>query len=293
MPIRMAEFGVLHRNEATGALSGLTRVRRFIQDDAHIFARHDQIGQEIESGLDFMKEVYAYFGMSLEFTLSTINLQKYMGDLAVWERATGMLRDTLVAGGFVFAEAPGEAAFYGPKIDVQVKDCLGRKFQLATIQLDFQLPEKFNLSYVDAEHKPQRPVMIHRAVLGSLERFIGIAVEHFAGRFPFWMSPHQVALIPQNTSKPEHLAHCHRLWDILREADFTADVDDSSITMAKKIVRARQDKLAHAILVVGDQEIANDTVTVRWWNTPEKAKLDPMPFPAFLDDIKARRANYQ
>jgi threonyl-tRNA synthetase len=289
----MAEFGVLHRNEATGALSGLTRVRRFIQDDAHIFARHDQIGQEIESGLDFMKEVYGYFGMSLEFTLSTINLQKYMGELGVWDRATDLLRETLVRGGFTFTEAPGEAAFYGPKIDVQVKDCLGRKFQLATIQLDFQLPEKFNLSYVDADHKPQRPVMIHRAVLGSLERFIGIAVEHFAGRFPFWMSPHQVVLIPQNMSKPEHLEHCRKLWNILHEADFTVDIEDTDVTMAKKIVRARQDRLAHAILIIGDQEIANDSVTVRWWHTPEKAKLEPQPFESFLAEITAKRAKYQ
>ena len=262
LPIRMAEFGVLHRNEATGALSGLTRVRRFVQDDAHIFCRRDQIGAEIANALDFMKTVYDIFGMNLEFTLSTINMDKYMGDLELWEEATEMLRKALVDGGHKFREEPGEAAFYGPKIDCQIKDCIGRKHQLATVQLDFQLPLKFNLHYVDSERKEHTPVMIHRAVLGSLERFIGIAVEHFCARFPFWMSPHQIALIPQNDKKPEHLAHCEKLWKILHDADFTVTIDDSAVSMAKKIVRAREFQLAHAILVIGDQ--FHEFITLRF-----------------------------
>jgi threonyl-tRNA synthetase len=293
LPIRMAEFGVLHRNEATGALSGLTRVRRFVQDDAHIFCRRDQIGEEIRMSLDFVREVYAMFDLSLEFTLSTINLEKYMGDLAVWEQATAMLRDELVASGHPFCEVGGEAAFYGPKIDIQVKDSLGRKHQLATIQLDFQLPEKFDLSYVDSQHSPQRPVMIHRAVLGSLERFIGIAVEHFAGRFPFWVSPHQIILIPQNSGKPEHLAHCRRLWDIFHEEDFSVEIDDGSGRIEKKIARGRDAKLAHALLVVGDQEIANGTVSVRWWDTPPKQAIQPVPLADFISEIKRRRAEHR
>jgi threonyl-tRNA synthetase len=290
MPIRMAEFGVLHRNEATGALSGLTRVRRFVQDDAHIFCRQDQIGEEIKMSLDFVTEVYGIFKLKLEFTLSTINLNKYMGDLSVWEQATDMLRHELVMSGHPFQEAAGEAAFYGPKIDIQVKDSLGRKHQLATIQLDFQLPEKFELSYVDSMHISQRPVMIHRAVLGSLERFIGIAVEHFAGRFPFWLSPHQIVLIPQNSDKQEHFDHCKRLWNILHEDDFTVDIDDGSGRIEKKIVRARDMHLAHVMLVVGDREIANNTVSVRWWDTPPKEAIKSIPFEEFLADIKQRRA---
>jgi threonyl-tRNA synthetase len=293
LPIRMAEFGVLHRNEASGALSGLTRVRRFVQDDAHIFCRRDQIGEEIKMSLDFVTEVYAMFKLTLEFTLSTINLEKYMGDLAVWEQATDMLRQELVASGHPFQEAPNEAAFYGPKIDIQVKDSLNRHHQLATIQLDFQLPEKFDLSYVDSTHSPQRPVMIHRAVLGSLERFIGIAVEHFAGRFPFWLSPHQVTLFPQNTAKPEHLEHCKKLWEILHEDDFTVDIDDGAGRIEKKVVRARDQHLSHAILVIGDQEIANGTVAVRWWNTPPKEAIKSVPFEEFLADIRQRRAEWQ
>ena len=147
LPIRMAEFGVLHRHEASGALSGLTRVRRFVQDDCHIFARVDQIGDEIADTLDFMKEVYGYFNMTLEFTLSTINMNKYMGELSVWEQATDLLRKALINGNHQFREMPGEAAFYGPKIDCLARDCLNRKHQLATVQLDFQLPEKFQLTY--------------------------------------------------------------------------------------------------------------------------------------------------
>jgi threonyl-tRNA synthetase len=189
--------------------------------------------------------------------------------------------------------AAGEAAFYGPKIDIQVKDSLARKHQLATIQLDFQLPEKFDLTYVDSEHQPQRPVMIHRAVLGSLERFIGIAVEHFAGRFPFWCSPHQVVLIPQNPSKPAHYEHCKKLWQTLHEAEFAVDIDDGSGRIDKKILRARDMNLAHCMLVIGDTEINHGTVAVRWWNTPQKATIKSTPFPEFLAEIQQKRARYE
>jgi threonyl-tRNA synthetase len=290
----MAEFGVLHRNEATGALSGLTRVRRFVQDDAHIFARYDQIGPEIADVLDFVKEVYGYFGMDLQFNLSTINMEKYMGDLDVWERATSLLREALQKGGFVFDELPGEAAFYGPKIDVLVKDCLGRRHQLATIQLDFQMPMKFELEYVDSELKTHTPVMIHRAVLGSLERFMGIAVEHFAARFPFWLAPHQIVLIPQsNPIKPEHMEHCQKLWKRFHDADFACDIDEGPEHMPKKIQKAREVALAHAILIVGDQEIASGNVAVRWWNTPKDAKVESMPLEQFMEQITAKVRNYE
>lgn len=291
LPIRMAEFGVLHRHEASGALSGLTRVRRFVQDDCHIFARHDQIGEEIADTLDFMREVYSYFNMKLEFTLSTINMNKYMGDLKVWENATELLRKALVDGNHPFQECPGEAAFYGPKIDCLAKDSLNRRHQLATIQLDFQLPEKFQLCYYDQDRKPQRPVMIHRAVLGSLERFMGVAVEHFAGRFPFWASPHQIVLIPQNMSKQNQIEQCKKYYKQLFDEWFTVTIDDSSISMAKKIQVARTTTLAHAIIVVGDNECANNTVSVRWYDTPQNAKIEPIPFEQFLEQIRDIKKN--
>ncbi|OHT00657.1 threonyl-tRNA synthetase family protein [Tritrichomonas foetus] len=293
MPIRMAEFGVIHRNEASGALSGLTRVRRFVQDDAHIFARVDQIGDEINDAIDFMTEVYGYFNMTLEFTLSTINMDKYMGDLKVWEQATDLLRQALVRSGHNFKEMPGEAAFYGPKIDCLVKDSLNRRHQLATIQLDFQLPEKFHLEYFDQERKPQRPVMIHRAVLGSLERFIGIAVEHFSGRFPFWASPHQIVLIPQNMTKQEQIDQCKKYRKALHDEYFSVSIDESSISMAKKINVARSTTLAHAIIIVGDKEVADNTVAVRWWNTPQNAKIEAIPFDQFLENCREMRRNHK
>lgn len=286
MPIRMAEFGVIHRYESSGALSGLTRTRRFVQDDCHIFARVDQIGEEIEGIFDFMREVYGYFNLSLEFNLSTINMNKYMGDLKVWEKATEILRKVLVDGNHQFKEMPGEAAFYGPKIDCFAKDCFNRKHQLTTIQLDFQLPEKFQLQYFDQERKPQRPVMIHRAILGSLERFIGIAVEHFHGRFPFWASPHQIVLIPQNMSKPEHIEQCKKYYKKLFDDWFTVSIDDSSISMAKKIQVARTSSLAHAIIIVGDKECQQNSVSVRWWDTQKNAQIESIPFDQFLEQIR-------
>ncbi|KAK8840588.1 Threonine--tRNA ligase, mitochondrial [Tritrichomonas musculus] len=291
MPIRMAEFGVLHRYEASGALCGLTRTRRFVQDDCHIFARYDQIGEEIEGTFDFMREVYGYFNLKLEFTLSTINMNKYMGDLKVWEEATNLLRKVLVDGHHEFKENPGEAAFYGPKIDCFARDCFNRRFQLTTIQLDFQLPEKFNLQYFDSERKPQRPVMIHRAVLGSIERFIGITTEHFAGRFPFWLSPHQIVLIPQNMSKPEHLLQCKKYYKQLFDEWFTVTIDDSSISMMKKIQVARTSALAHAIIIVGDKECQENSVSVRWYDSPKNSKIEPIPFNQFLEQIRDIRNN--
>ena len=293
LPIRMAEFGVLHRNEASGALTGLTRVRRFVQDDAHIFARRDQIGSEIENALDFMKEVYTIFGLEMEFTLSTINMEKYMGDLAVWEEATNLLRQALISANVQFKEAPNEAAFYGPKIDCMIKDCLGRKHQLATVQLDFQLPERFELVYHDKDRNPQRPVMIHRAVLGSLERFIAIAVEHFKARFPFWLSPHQIVLIPQNMKEEKQLDYCNELWNKLHYAGFTVDVDDTDVSMNKKIKKAQQETLAHIILIIGNKEVNEGTLAVRWWNTPPGGQVPVMKVQEFIDMITEKANKYQ
>jgi len=240
-----------------------------------------------------MKEVYTIFHLEMEFTLSTINMEKYMGDLQVWEEATNLLRQALIDSKVQFKEAPNEAAFYGPKIDCMIKDCLGRRHQLATVQLDFQLPERFELVYYDKDRKPQRPVMIHRAVLGSIERFMAIAVEHFKARFPFWLSPHQVVLIPQNMTKKEHLEYCNQLWNKLHFSGFTVDVDDSDVSMAKKIARARDQLLAHVILVIGDREVAENTLAVRWWNLPPKAEVPQMTVDEFIAKITEMNEKYQ
>jgi len=289
LPIRMAEFGVIHRNEATGALTGLTRVRRFVQDDAHIFCRVDQIGTEINDAIDFMIKVYSYFGMDLEFTLSTINMEKYMGDLKVWEDATELLRKALIQHGKPFIEAPGEAAFYGPKIDVLIRDCLGRRHQLATIQLDFQLPEKFKLEYVDSETHPHRPVMIHRAVLGSLERFLAIAIEHFAGKFPFWVSPYQVSVVPQNQKQEHQMEYCRKVYESIHLAGFQVQFLDGSESMNKKIVNSFKIG-TNVVLIIGDREVENGTVSARWRG---EEKVTSIPLQEFMNQILAMSKNYQ
>ena len=289
LPIRMAEFGVIHRNEATGALTGLTRVRRFVQDDAHIFCRPDQIGVEINDAIDFMITVYEKFGMELEFTLSTINMEKYMGDLKVWEDATHMLRESLIKNGKPFIEAPGEAAFYGPKIDVLIKDCLGRRHQLATIQLDFQLPEKFELEYVDSETKPHRPVMIHRAVLGSLERFLAIAIEHFAGKFPFWLSPYQVSIVPQNQNKENQMEYCQKIYNLIHLEGFEVELLSGTESMNKKIVNSFKVG-TNCVLVIGDREVESESVSVRWRG---EEKGNTQLFTEFLNQIILMKKNHK
>lgn len=286
----MAEFGVLHRNEATGALTGLTRVRRFVQDDAHIFARYDQIGTEMEDALDFVTEVYTkIFNMDLEYTLSTINMDKYMGDLKVWEQATDMLREALKKTGKPFHEEPGEAAFYGPKIDILIKDSLNRKHQLATIQLDFQLPERFELSYLDSNLKPQRPVMIHRAVLGSLERFIAIAIEHYAGKFPFWVNPRQIVLIPQNMTKEGQMKYIKEVYDLMFNEGFAVTIDNGPESMNKKIVNAFK-YATNVAIIIGDKEVENKSVAARWRGSD---KISVESLDDFMNKIRDMQKNFK
>ncbi|CAH1756924.1 12642_t:CDS:10 [Entrophospora sp. SA101] len=209
LPMRLADFGVLHRNELSGALSGLTRVRRFQQDDAHIFCREDQIEEEINSALEFLKHVYGIFGFTFQLRLST-RPEKYLGKVETWEFAEKKLETALNRFGDPWGINPGDGAFYGPKIDITVSDALKRKHQCATLQLDFQLPERFNLEYRtqtvdDAEHSYARPVMIHRAILGSVERMIAILTESFGGKWPFWLSPRQVMVIPVANSFSDYV----------------------------------------------------------------------------------------
>ncbi|NXM96766.1 SYTC2 ligase, partial [Sylvia borin] len=260
LPLRLADFGVLHRNELSGTLSGLTRVRRFQQDDAHIFCTMEQIEEEIEGCLDFLKSVYAVFGFTFQLHLST-RPENYLGDLEVWDHAEKQLQNSLNNFGEQWNLNPGDGAFYGPKIDIKIKDAIGRYHQCATIQLDFQLPIRFNLTYVgkDGDDK-KRPVIIHRAILGSVERMIAILAENYGGKWPFWLSPRQVMVVPVGPTSEQYAQQvCSQFF----EAGFMSDVDlDQSCTLNKKIRNAQLAQY-NFILVVGEKEKANNAVNVR------------------------------
>ncbi|KAE9405510.1 threonyl-tRNA synthetase [Gymnopus androsaceus JB14] len=265
LPIRMAEFGIIHRNEASGALTGLTRVRRFMQDDTHVFCMPNQLEDEIGALFDFMEHIYGMFGFEFHLELST-RPDNYLGAIETWNVAEQQLTTALekqYPGKWDLN--PGDGAFYGPKIDITIRDALRRSFQCATIQLDFQLPERFNLKYRSAEDfgnpdKPaSRPVIIHRAILGSLERFIAIITEHFAGKWPFWISPRQVVVIPVAAPYKEYAIE---ISDRLSSLGLYADVDNTDNTLPKKI---RNSEIAqyNFILVVGQEELDARAVNVR------------------------------
>ncbi|KAM0755040.1 tars protein [Meredithblackwellia eburnea MCA 4105] len=265
LPIRMADFGVLHRNEASGALSGTTRVRRFQQDDAHHFCMPDQIEDEMAVCFDFLNHVYGIFGFEFSLKLST-RPEKFLGEIATWDKAEAMLTAALnkyFPG--KWEVNPGDGAFYGPKIDITIRDALKRSHQCATIQLDYQLPQRFDLSYRSAEGASSgedhrvKPVMIHRAILGSLERFIAILIEHFGGKWPFWLSPRQIIIVPVAAAHKEYAAKVQkRLFD----AGFFVDVDNTDNTLPKKI---RNGEIAqyNFIFVVGSEEVDGESVNVR------------------------------
>eukprot|EP00096_Caligus_rogercresseyi_P015157 TRINITY_DN759_c0_g1_i3.p1 TRINITY_DN759_c0_g1~~TRINITY_DN759_c0_g1_i3.p1 ORF type:complete len:735 (+),score=235.04 TRINITY_DN759_c0_g1_i3:157-2361(+) len=259
LPIRMADFGVLHRNELSGALTGLLRVRRFQQDDAHIFCMPHQIKDEMKGALDFLNAVYHTFGFTYNLKLST-RPEKFMGDPEVWDQAEKDLTESLNASGFPWKLNPGDGAFYGPKIDVTLTDALRRQHQCGTIQLDFQLPLRFNLNYVDDKGEKKHPVIIHRAILGSVERMFAILTESFGGKWPFWMSPRQAMVVPVG---PHFNEYALSVKAQLIEAGFCAeaDVDDGS-TMNKK-VRNAQLAQYNFIFVVGEKERSNSTVNIR------------------------------
>uniref|UniRef100_A0A1B6MR54 threonine--tRNA ligase n=1 Tax=Graphocephala atropunctata TaxID=36148 RepID=A0A1B6MR54_9HEMI len=259
LPLRMADFGVLHRNELSGALTGLTRVRRFQQDDAHIFCAVPQIKAEITGALDFLRHVYGVFGFTFQLCLST-RPDKFLGDVAVWDQAEKQLADSLNDFGEPWRENPGDGAFYGPKIDITIMDALRRNHQCATIQLDFQLPIRFNLAYINEAGEKTRPVIIHRAILGSVERMIAILTESYAGKWPFWLSPRQVMVIPVG---PPFYDYADKVKDQLYNAGFVCEVDsDPGDTMNKKIRNAQLAQY-NFILVVGEREQTAETVNVR------------------------------
>uniref|UniRef100_A0A0K2TU10 threonine--tRNA ligase n=1 Tax=Lepeophtheirus salmonis TaxID=72036 RepID=A0A0K2TU10_LEPSM len=259
LPIRMSDFGVLHRNELSGALTGLLRVRRFQQDDAHIFCMPNQIKDEMKGALDFLKAVYHTFGFSYNLALST-RPEKFMGDPSVWDQAEKDLTESLNATGLPWKLNPGDGAFYGPKIDVNLTDALRRQHQCGTIQLDFQLPLRFNLNYIDDKGEKKHPVIIHRAILGSVERMFAILTESFGGKWPFWLSPRQAMVVPVG---PQFNEYALNIKKKLTEEGFCceADVDDGS-TMNKKVRNAQLAQF-NFIFVVGEKERENQTVNIR------------------------------
>ncbi|XP_072423879.1 threonine--tRNA ligase 1, cytoplasmic-like isoform X2 [Chiloscyllium punctatum] len=256
LPVRLADFGVLHRNEFSGALSGLVRVRRFQQDDAHIFCTTEQIGEEIEGCLEFLQDVYQVFGFSFRLYLST-RPETFMGDVEVWDLAEKQLQSSLEAFGQPWELNPGDGAFYGPKIDVQIKDAIGRDHQCATIQLDFQLPSRFGLSYIGKDGRVKAsPVLIHRAILGSVERMIAILSENYAGKWPFWLSPSQVMVLAVSGSTADYAQQVHQQ---LQEAGIMSEIClDTGSTLNRRIRKAQ---LAQFNFILGMRAHGNTTTT--------------------------------
>uniref|UniRef100_A0A7N8YDW1 threonine--tRNA ligase n=1 Tax=Mastacembelus armatus TaxID=205130 RepID=A0A7N8YDW1_9TELE len=287
LPLRWADFGALHRNELSGALGGLTRVRRFCQDDAHIFCTPEQLEEEIVACLDFVRGVYRVFGFSFHCLLST-RPTSCLGEPEQWDHAEQQLERSLQQFGEQWELNPGDGAFYGPKIDIQIKDAIGRQHQCATIQLDFQLPIRFDLQYVGRDGQLHRPVMIHRAVLGSLERMIAILAEHFGGKWPLWLSPAQVMVIPVGGSSE---SYAKQVVQQFREAGFMVDLsDDQGATLNKKI-RSAQLAQYNYIFVVGDKESESRTVNVRSRGGKQLGRRLTEEVLTSLTQLRDRRSN--
>ncbi len=259
LPIRMAELGTVYRKEKSGALGGLTRVQGFTQDDAHIFCTPEQLVNEINEIIDFVQDAMSIFNMTFEVELST-RPESFVGDIEHWEKAEAGLREAMEKRGMKYDVNEGDGAFYGPKIDFKFKDAIGRTWQCATIQLDFNLPIRFNLKYQDKDGELKTPVMLHRVVFGSMERFHGILTEHYAGAFPTWLNPKQVAVVP---IADRHLKACEEVFSTLKSRGFRVLLDDRSESMNYKIRDCLQNKKIPYVLVLGDKEIAENTVAVR------------------------------
>ena len=260
LPLRMGELGQVHRHEASGALNGLFRVRTFTQDDAHIYMTPDQIEGEIIRLINFIDRVYGSLNLSYEIELSTRPEKKYIGDLAIWEKSEAVLAAACKAAGKDYKVNPGDGAFYGPKLDFHVKDSLGRVWQCGTIQLDMNLPERFDITYIDDKGEKVRPVMLHRVIFGSIERFIGILIEHFAGVFPLWLAPVQVKVLPVNNEY--HLDYAKEVTELLKDKGFKVELDAREEKLGYRIREGQMEKVPY-LLVLGNNERDEKTVTYR------------------------------
>jgi threonyl-tRNA synthetase len=284
LPLRFHEQIPLHRNEASGVLSGLTRVRQFSQDDAHCFIMESQIGDEVERLLNLVKRVYGDFGLEYEVKLAT-RPAEHLGEVATWDRAEEGLRAGLAAAGVDYVVNEGEGAFYGPKIDFDIMDAIGRTWQCATIQLDYQLPERFGLKYTGADNAEHRPVVVHRAIFGSFERFIALLIEHYTGAFPLWLAPVQTVVLP---IADRHLAYAASVRDALAEAGLRVELDGRQEKIGYKIREAQLQKVPF-MLVIGDREAADGTVAVRSRTDGDLGARPLADFIAAATDEAARR----
>jgi threonyl-tRNA synthetase len=284
LPLRLHEQTPLHRNEASGVLSGLTRVRQFSQDDAHCFVMESQIGEEVERLLHLVKRVYGDFGLSYDVKLST-RPEQYLGEKATWDHAEAELTRALQKVEIPYRVDEGDGAFYGPKIDVEINDAIGRKWQCATIQLDYQMPQRFDLKYIGPDNAEHRPVVIHRAIFGSFERFIAMLIEHYAGAFPLWLAPVQMAILPL---ADRHLEWAETVRQKLVEAGFRAQVDGRVEKIGYKIREAQLQKVPY-MLVIGDREAAEQTVAVRTRTGGDQGARPLDDFLAAARDEAARR----
>ncbi|MBL4970571.1 threonine--tRNA ligase [Bacillus halotolerans] len=277
LPIRMAEFGQVHRHEYSGALNGMLRVRTFCQDDAHIFVREDQIESEIKEAIRLIDEVYRTFGFEYTVELST-RPEDSSGEDSVWEMSENALKHVLEDLGLPYEVNAGDGAFYGAKIDFHIKDALKRSHQCATIQLDFQMPEKFDLTYINEHNEKVRPVVIHRAVFGSIDRFFGILIEHFGGAFPVWLAPVQVQIIPVSHV---HMDYCEKVQSELKRLGIRVNIDERNEKLGYKIRESQMQKIPY-MLVLGDQEVNEKAVNVRQFG---HQKSEQVPFQVFKENI--------
>jgi threonyl-tRNA synthetase len=259
LPLRLFELGNVYRYERAGTLHGLLRIRGFTQDDSHIYVTKEQLAEEVAGLLDFVLSVLRAFGFEeFTFNLSTKDPEKYVGSDEIWAEATEALREALDAHGLDYAVKEGDAAFYGPKIDIDVRDAIGRSWQLSTIQADFNLPERFDLEYIGSDNERHRPIMLHRALFGSIERFFGVLIEHYAGDFPTWLAPLQVRVLPVAET---HEAHVEKVVAELKAAGVRVDWVKADVGLGKRIRTAKMEKLPY-VLVVGDDDVAAHTVGV-------------------------------
>ena len=286
LPLRLAETSTLYRNEKSGTLHGLTRVRSLSQDDCHIFARPEQILEEIAALLTKIKNIYTIFNLEIDEIHLSTRPEKFLGEKEAWDEAEADLKQALEKANLAYKINEGDGAFYGPKIDVKVKDAIGRQWQLATIQLDFQLPQRFELKYTDTDGSAKTPVVIHRALLGSIERFLGVIIEHYAGAFPVWLSPVQVKIISVATN---HIAHSQKLQQELEASGIRVELDDSNETVGNKIRKAVNEKVPYA-LVIGDKELAGPIVSVRDRGERETRELSK---DEFITEVQEKIKNYQ
>lgn len=289
LPVRIADFAMLYRDEKTGELSGLTRLRGFRQDDGHSFCREDQIKDEFRSVLSVIEKAMKIFGMNYKIRLSLWDPnkpEKYLGDARVWEKSQATLEEILVENKIEYFIGVGEAAIYGPKMDLISKDSLGREWQLSTIQLDFIMPERFDLKYIDSEGKEKSPVMVHRAIVGSPERFMAILIEHYGGAFPLWLSPVQILLAPVSS---KHVSGAKEIAQELAEKGIRVEIDDADETVGNKVRKAAGQKIPY-IIVVGDKELAGEEWMIRARGEKDQIKMSKNKFvEKVLDEIKERK----